>query len=189
MPTINWTPIRQEYIVSTISQRDLAKKFHVSESMVAKKSSDEDWPQLRGIFTAELEQTSKQLILYDKARYLVKRNLERSTIYNRAFNIAVIELNKLEELSKKGESVNVKQLAAIIKSMELAGRNERIEDGQPPTIEKLASEMPEINNYEPPQHYTLDELEEIGVKVLDNIRESKEKQRQLQLQNKEIIEV
>ena len=45
--TINWSPIRAEYIGGGISQRKLAKKYNVSVDALLKKANKEKWRELR----------------------------------------------------------------------------------------------------------------------------------------------
>ena len=45
--TINWAPIRAEYIGGGISQRKLAKKYNVSVDALLKKANKEKWRELR----------------------------------------------------------------------------------------------------------------------------------------------
>lgn len=47
---IDWAAIRQDYLLTDASQRDLAKKYGVSKSLIAKKAKDEDWKGKRGQF-------------------------------------------------------------------------------------------------------------------------------------------
>ena len=47
---IDWAAIRQDYLLTEASQRDLAKKYGVSKSLIAKKAKEEDWKGKRGQF-------------------------------------------------------------------------------------------------------------------------------------------
>ena len=47
---IDWAAIRQDYLLTDASQRDLAKKYGVSKSLIAKKAKEEDWKGKRGQF-------------------------------------------------------------------------------------------------------------------------------------------
>ena len=68
---IDWAAIRQEYLLTDASQRDLAKKYGVSKSLIAKKAKEEDWKGRRGQFLDkvgnEVIEATKQIAV-DRAK-------------------------------------------------------------------------------------------------------------------------
>ena len=68
----DWNQIRREYITTRASYRDLAKKFGISFSFIAKKSRAENWPEQRAQYIHRLdtkvEQKAERVLVDQTAR-------------------------------------------------------------------------------------------------------------------------
>lgn len=79
---INWLKIKEEYITSSISQRDLADKHGVSYNTLMKRATKEKWLELREKAekkaTAKLlqKQGDKLLSVYEKSLDLLEELLD-----------------------------------------------------------------------------------------------------------------
>lgn len=47
---IDWGKLKTEYVTTTVSQRELAKKYNVQPTMIARKCKEEDWVGEREAF-------------------------------------------------------------------------------------------------------------------------------------------
>ena len=79
---INWLKIKEEYITSSISQRDLANKYNVSVDTLIKRANREKWADLREKtekeITTKLQQkhANKLLSVYEKSLDLLEELLD-----------------------------------------------------------------------------------------------------------------
>ena len=69
---MDWDAIKQEYISTNISQRELAKKYGVSVSSLGKRCSSEGWSGLRKKFRKKVEKKTMEKISRKKACELAK---------------------------------------------------------------------------------------------------------------------
>lgn len=67
---IDWIKIKEEYITTSISQRDLAEKYGAPYSTLAYKSTTEKWIEQRNNFVADLEQNLKEELLLLNKDYI-----------------------------------------------------------------------------------------------------------------------
>ena len=67
-----WNKIRQEYITTGCSQRYLAKKYKISQSLVARRSKEENWIERRNQYItgvdSKVEQKAQDVIIDQTAR-------------------------------------------------------------------------------------------------------------------------
>ena len=68
----DWDQIRREYITTRASFRDLAKKFGLSYSFIAKRSRAENWPEQREKYIhridTKVEQKTERVLIDQTAR-------------------------------------------------------------------------------------------------------------------------
>ena len=64
---MDWDAIKQEYISTNISQRELAEKYGVSVSSLGKKCASEGWSGLRKKFRKKVEKKTMEKISRKKA--------------------------------------------------------------------------------------------------------------------------
>lgn len=69
---MDWDAIKQEYISTNISQRELAEKYGVSVSSLGKKCASEGWSSLRKKFRKKVEKKTMEKISRKKACELAK---------------------------------------------------------------------------------------------------------------------
>lgn len=69
---MDWDAIKQEYISTNISQRELAEKYGVSVSSLGKKCASEGWSGLRKKFRKKVEKKTMEKISRKKACELAK---------------------------------------------------------------------------------------------------------------------
>lgn len=80
-----WEKIKQEYISSSVSTRDLAKKYGIPKNTLQRRSSKEGWVQQRKDVGAALVQRATNELIE-----------EHSTIYDTAMRISEKLLAKIE---------------------------------------------------------------------------------------------
>lgn len=69
---MDWDAIKQEYISTNISQRELAEKYGVSVSSLGKRCASEGWSGLRKKFRKKVEKKTMEKISRKKACELAK---------------------------------------------------------------------------------------------------------------------
>ena len=69
---MDWDAIKQEYISTNISQRELAEKYRVSVSSLGKRCASEGWSGLRKKFRKKVEKKTMEKISRKKACELAK---------------------------------------------------------------------------------------------------------------------
>jgi hypothetical protein len=69
---VDWDAIKQEYISTNISQRELAEKYGVSVSSLGKRCASEGWSGLRKKFRKKVEKKTMEKISRKKACELAK---------------------------------------------------------------------------------------------------------------------
>lgn len=69
---MDWDAIKQEYISTNISQRELAEKYGVSVSSLGKRCASEGWSELRKKFRKKVEKKTMEKISRKKACELAK---------------------------------------------------------------------------------------------------------------------
>lgn len=119
MSKIDWIKLKNEYINTDISYRELAKKYNTSFSTLEKTARKEGWRKLRKeqresvekkvrqktvkkIVTNEVNRLTKLLTLTDTAQSKIEKAFEQLTIYVDMFgNVTetdVIDVAKLRKL-------------------------------------------------------------------------------------------
>ena len=62
MKNIPWEEIKNEYISTKITQRELAKKYKVDVSNISRRSKEEEWVKLREEYSARIQAKALQHI-------------------------------------------------------------------------------------------------------------------------------
>ena len=62
MKNIPWEEIKNEYISTKITQRELAKKYKVDVSNISRRSKEEEWVKLREEYSARIQAKALQNI-------------------------------------------------------------------------------------------------------------------------------
>ena len=134
-PGVDWNKVRAEYIAGK-SQSKLAKKYHVSRNMIARKSSAEKWTEERNKAKSEI-----QLKVIQKTAEAVSDNAVIAAEFKRkgleTLNRLLDEFNELhctEHRDYTGRTLTdikrLRDLTAAFKDltddMELNGNNEQV---------------------------------------------------------------
>lgn len=138
MANIDWIAIKNEYINTNISQRDLAKKFNVSASTLTKKANKGKWQQEKEtqgnkIATKVQQKTADAVIKKEVNRIASLLCLHDKLMKNA--NIAADQLSSVlqgEEIIDTGmvDVYKLKQLTSVAKDLKDVQTVENINDAQ-----------------------------------------------------------
>lgn len=122
---IDWIAIKNEYINTNISQRDLAKKFGVSASTLTKKANKEKWQQKKEtqgnkIATKVQQKTADAIVRKEVNRVAALLNLHDKLMQNAS--VAADQLSSVlqdEEIIDIGmvDAYKLKQLTSVAKDL------------------------------------------------------------------------
>lgn len=117
----NWSKIKNTYVTSTMSQREVAKKYGVSESQLAVRASNEGWVKLRREHRSKVEEKAKQKALEKKAELMAVQLVDIGTAgENLAALIAEVstEAKSLRVgRSKKADTKAIRNLTGALKDL------------------------------------------------------------------------
>ena len=147
---IDWNTPREFYLQnSTIGLKELANKFGLNYGTLRMKASEENWGDLKVqyLHAVDTRLTKIREVQADKqAEIIATKTQERSQSFMFIRQTVIQQLNtKLNQLKvekdKDGnviyeETLDTKELEQIARAMKVASEGERLEDGQPITIEK-----------------------------------------------------
>lgn len=138
---VDWAAIKTEYITTQISTRDIAKKYGVSHSQIARRSSREKWAQHRETLRNETE----TLWLQKTAEAVSDVQTDRSVQLMEGGQLSVellIERLREMKLSGKIKTYEVKAITEALKNVrDLYKTDERPSDDDP-----LIKYMEEMRN-------------------------------------------
>lgn len=75
----NWSRIRSAYVTGEMSQREVAKKYGVSESQLAVRASNEGWVQMRREHRRKVEEKARQKAAEKKASAMAAQLVDIGT--------------------------------------------------------------------------------------------------------------
>jgi len=147
---IDWDTPREFYLQNpTIGLKELADKFGLNYGSLRVKASEESWGDLKVQYLQSVNTrlTKIREVQADKqAEIIATKTQERSQSFMFIRQTVIQQLNtKLNQLKvekdKDGnviyeETLDTKELEQIARAMKVASEGERLEDGQPITIEK-----------------------------------------------------
>ena len=117
----NWSKIKTAYVTSEMSQREVAKKYGVSESQLAVRASNEGWVQLRREHRRKVEEKAKQKAADKKADMMAAQLVDIGTAgENLAALIAEIstETRSLRiGRTKKADTKAIRNLTGSLKDL------------------------------------------------------------------------
>ena len=117
----NWSKIKTAYVTSEMSQREVAKKYGVSESQLAVRASNEGWVQLRREHRRKVEEKAKQKAAEKKADMMAAQLVDIGTAgENLAALIAEIstETRSLRiGRTKKADTKAIRNLTGSLKDL------------------------------------------------------------------------
>lgn len=92
----NWSKIRTAYVTGAMSQREVAKKYGVSESQLAVRASNEGWSQQRKDHRRKVEEKARQKAAERKAESMAEQLVD---IGMASKNLAAL-INEISEETK-----------------------------------------------------------------------------------------
>lgn len=112
----DWVIIKNEYISTQISTRDLAKKYGVSHSQVARRSSREKWAKQRETLRNETETLCIQKTAEAVSTAIVDRNMQ---LMGGGDKIVSLLHERLDQISADGKirSYELKAIAETFKTI------------------------------------------------------------------------
>lgn len=147
---ISWDEPREFYLQNpNVGLKELAKKFGLNYGSLRVKASEENWGDLKVQYlqSVNIRLTKIREVQADRqAEIIATKTQERSQSFMFIRQTVIQQLNtKLNQLKvEKDEDGNIiyeetldtKELEQIARAMKVASEGERLEDGQPVTIEK-----------------------------------------------------
>lgn len=117
----NWSKIKSTYVTGEMSQREVAKKYGVSESQLAVRASNEGWVQLRREHRRKVEEKAKQKAVERKSEMMAAQLVDIGTAgENLAALIAEIstETRSLRiGRTKKADTKAIRNLTGSLKDL------------------------------------------------------------------------
>lgn len=117
----NWSKIKNTYVTSQMSQREVAKKHGVSESQLAVRASNEGWLEQRREYRRKVEEKARQKAADRKASAMAAQLVDIGTAgENLAALIAQIstETNNLRiGRTKKADTKAIRNLTGSLKDL------------------------------------------------------------------------
>jgi 4-hydroxy-L-threonine phosphate dehydrogenase PdxA len=124
----DWIKIKNYYIHHSISLEDLAKKFKLSKTIVAKHSREEGWVKLKQEKLPEIDRKVAQQTVKTIVDRKVKANERHNELFDKGLEIAELLLNQyLSELreGKKKTKASAYNLDFIMKAIANAQKGQR----------------------------------------------------------------
>lgn len=110
----NWVKIKNEYVTTKISQRDLSKKHNVSSSTLTKRANREQWRKDSSKFREKVATKTEEKIIEKLA------NVQADYIIDIAmlnFKLANVVQKFIDDESKLPEARDVKAMASALKDI------------------------------------------------------------------------
>lgn len=126
-PEHDWDSIRQEYISTNISIKDLAKKYKVRERTVAEYCSKEEWVAKRKKYKQDV---SKKVT----SKLASKMATKKADEFMEILDLTGLAQKKLREQLQK-DNLKTSDLRNIMESLEIAERVTRNIVGTPTTMQ------------------------------------------------------
>lgn len=102
----DWVSIKNEYICTQISTRDLAKKHGVSYSALEKRCRKDGWAAERGKTAANMRQKTVEAASAAQADRVVE-------LLNGGRKAAALLISRLDQIAEEQEAVNPYEIKAI----------------------------------------------------------------------------
>lgn len=108
----DWNAIRNEYVTGSASQRELARKYNVSQASINRRSRADNWDESRDSFRAKVNQKTEEIVARQQVDRLA-RLLEKGDQLERLLS------SLMDEAEKTGEfrSSDVKTIASALKDL------------------------------------------------------------------------
>lgn len=105
----DWRKLKREYISSTITTRELAKKYNVPYSSLAKKSAEEKWAALR----KQAEKKAEALVVEKAAE---KNSSVESSLQDAALMLLEKAMEGIQAVEKE-DSAGMRAYGLVLKSI------------------------------------------------------------------------
>ena len=120
---IDWIAIKNEYISTNVSYRDLAEKYNISKNQISNKAQEEKWQELRKkqrdkIGTKLGQKTADKIVKAEVDR--IENVLKTADKAQKAINIGLGQLNKYIDMFgniHESEIIDVNKLKKLIAAL------------------------------------------------------------------------
>lgn len=132
-PEHDWDSIRQEYISTNISIKDLAKKYKVRERTVAEYCSKEEWVAKRKKYKQDV---SKKVT----SKLASKMAAKKADEFAQILNLTSMAQTRILEMMQR-DNLKTSDIRNLVESLEIAERVTRNIVGTPTTMQKHRIKM------------------------------------------------
>lgn len=126
-PEHDWDSIRQEYISTNISIKDLAKKYKVRERTVAEYCSKEEWVAKRKKYKQDV---SKKVT----SKLATKTAAKKADEFAQILNLTSMAQTRILEMMQR-DNLKTSDIRNLVESLEIAERVTRNIVGTPTTMQ------------------------------------------------------
>lgn len=126
-PEHDWDSIRQEYISTNISIKDLAKKYKVRERTVAEYCSKEEWVAKRKKYKQDV---SKKVT----SKLATKTAAKKADEFAQILNLTSMAQKRIMEMMQR-DNLKTSDIRNLVESLEIAERVTRNIVGTPTTMQ------------------------------------------------------
>lgn len=128
---IDWAVIKNEYVNTNISTRELAKKYGVSHSQVARRSAKSKWPEQRETLRNKTEALCLQKTAEAVSSLQADRNVQLLEGGQKAASLLLQRLRQME-MDGKIKTYEVKAITEALKNIrELYKSDEKVAEDDP----------------------------------------------------------
>ena len=114
--SVDWLKIKTEYVTTQISTRDLAKKYGLSHSQIARRSSKEGWAVLRETARNETETLCVQKTIQAVSAFQADRIVQLMEGGDLSARLLIERLNQIAQ-SGKIKPYEIKAITEALKNV------------------------------------------------------------------------
>lgn len=114
--SVDWLKIKTEYVTTQISTRDLAKKYGLSHSQIARRSSKEGWAALRETARNETETLCLQKTIQAVSDFQADRIVQLMEGGDLSARLLIERLNQIAQ-SGKIKPYEIKAITEALKNV------------------------------------------------------------------------
>lgn len=154
MASVDWIKIKNEYVNSNISYKDLSEKYPVSKTAIANKGKAENWVKLKKnnlnkTCTKVVQKTAEKIIDAEVDRITKLLNLSDEVL--KKIEIALGQLTKYVDMFgnvRECEVIDANKLRKIVASLKDAKEIMLVENNNDEDLETGVVMIPEVGNVE-----------------------------------------
>lgn len=108
----DWNAIRNEYVTSSASQRELARKYGVSQASINRRCRAEKWDESRDSFRAKVNQKTEEIAAAQQVDRL-------SRLLEKGDRLEELLSSLMDEAERSGEirTSDIKTIASALKDL------------------------------------------------------------------------